>query len=193
MIKIKSLAVIGGAFDPVHFGHLKVIKRVAEMDFEKVLVMPTGSLSGKRSLASPEDRLAMLQLALEGLGVEIDSYELNKSEPSYTIDSVRELQQRFPGAAITWVVGSDILQNLKNWHRSAELASMVEILAVKRPSFEASEQDWYPWKVQLIDIEAEDLSSTQLRHLLASNRSVEPYLPQVVIDYIRKNGIYGAA
>jgi len=193
LIKIKNCAIYGGSFDPIHNGHIHLIKALLNSSkFEKLIVLPAGSPWQKKTHADSKMRLEMLKLALEGIDVEISECELRRSGPSYALDTVVELGNEFPAEKFTWVLGSDAFTHIESWHRAEELATLVDFLVVVRPGA--------PIKVpalklnyEVIEVDALDVSATEIRERIASHQSVEEFLPDRVARFIKMNGLYGAA
>ena len=131
-----KLGFLGGSFDPVHLGHLLIAQdaleglRLDRVDFIPAAVPP---LKARELTATPEQRLAMLRLALEDdarFGV-LD-LELRRGGMSYTVDTARELRWRFPDAILFWVLGTDQVQRLAEWKDIGELAGLVEFVHLAR-------------------------------------------------------------
>ena len=133
--RIQKIAIVGGTFDPIHLGHLKIITEIAKK-YEKVIVIPTGEpwLKAAKPIATGEQRVAMAQTAVNSLNladqVQVSAIEVKRKGPSYAIDTVNELKLIYPDAAFTLVLGSDAALNLHKWHRSDELQKLVEVLVV---------------------------------------------------------------
>ncbi|MEJ5338515.1 MAG: nicotinate-nucleotide adenylyltransferase [Aquificaceae bacterium] len=191
----------GGSFDPVHLGHLLVARDVREaMDFESVVFVPAHQAPLKEPhMASPEDRLEMLKLSVEGLeGFEVSSMEVERGGISYTVDTARELyagQRERP----FFLVGADSFLSLHLWREPHELISLARFVVVDRegkwerlkryikenfPKLREGE-DFYLLSVRRIDI-----SSTEIRERLKNGRSIRWMVPEKVEDYILARGLY---
>ncbi|HUT56531.1 MAG TPA: nicotinate-nucleotide adenylyltransferase [Phycisphaerae bacterium] len=204
----EQLVLFGGAFDPVHNGHLIVARALAERrGFERVTLVPTGRPPHKPApVASGAHRLRMLQLAVEAEGLfDICDLELRRQGPSYTIDTLTELRRlRGADAELTWVIGADMVQELPAWHRVGELLEMATILIAARP----------PWDRQMpgviealagplgaaqarslagcvVDTPRVDISSSQVRQRAAEGKSVRFLVPDAVGAYLAEFGLYG--
>ena len=134
---MKRLALYGGSFDPVHLGHVLVAQAAwEELKLDRVIFIPAAQSPFKpsRELAPPTERLRLLRLALAGRSYcEIDPIEIDRGGVSYTIDTVREYQQRFPEARIFYLIGADHVPLLPKWRESAELARLVSFVCIPRP------------------------------------------------------------
>jgi nicotinate-nucleotide adenylyltransferase len=185
-----EIAIIGGTFDPIHYGHLHVISEVAKK-FEKVIVIPTGNpwLKDHTPIASGEQRVAMTQIAVNSLNlgekVQVSAIEVKRSGPSYAIDTVNELSKIYPDCQFTLVLGSDAASNLSKWHRSDELQKLVEVLVVKRPGVISS-------SFEEIEISAPDLSSTQIRDKVANSQEFSEFVTPTVASFIKEHHLYGS-
>ena len=185
-----KIAIIGGTFDPIHNGHLQVISEVAKK-FEKVIVIPTGNpwLKDHTPIASGEQRVAMTQIAVNSLNlgekVQVSAIEVKRSGPSYAIDTVNELSKIYPDCQFTLVLGSDAASNLSKWHRSDELQKLVEVLVVMRPGVDSS-------NFAEIEISAPDLSSTQIRDMVANSIDISGLVIPTVASFIKEHHLYGS-
>jgi nicotinate-nucleotide adenylyltransferase len=188
--RIQKIAIVGGTFDPIHLGHLKIISEIAKK-FAKVIVIPTGEpwLKAAKPIATGEQRVAMAQTAVNSLNladqVQVSAIEVKRSGPSYAIDTVNELSKVYPEASFTLVLGSDAALNLHKWHRSDELQKLVEVLVVKRASVEPSQ---FPE----IAIDAPDISSTAIRDKVAHSQEIAELVPPTIATFIKEHHLYGS-
>ncbi|MFM9099473.1 MAG: nicotinate-nucleotide adenylyltransferase [Actinomycetota bacterium] len=193
MIKIKNCAIFGGTFDPIHNGHLHLIKSILDLErFERLVIVPAGDPWQKETEASSKQRLEMLELAIAGVGVEISNCELNRVGPSYAIDTVQELRDESPAEQYTWVLGSDAFAKIETWHKIDELVELVDFLVVVRPG-SSSPTPSLKMRFEIIELGALDISATAIRKKVATRQSVEELVPDRVWQYIKANGLYGAA
>jgi nicotinate-nucleotide adenylyltransferase len=188
--RIQKIAIVGGTFDPIHLGHLKIISEIAKK-FAKVIVIPTGEpwLKAAKPIATGEQRVAMAQTAVNSLNladqVQVSAIEVKRAGPSYAIDTVNELSKVYPEASFTLVLGSDAALNLHKWHRSDELQKLVEVLVVKRASVEPSQ---FPE----IAIDAPDISSTAIRDKVAHSQEIAELVPPTIVTFIKEHHLYGS-
>lgn len=188
--RIQKIAIVGGTFDPIHLGHLKIISEIAKK-FAKVIVIPTGEpwLKAAKPIATGEQRVAMAQTAVNSLNladqVQVSAIEVKRPGPSYAIDTVNELSKVYPEASFTLVLGSDAALNLHKWHRSDELQKLVEVLVVKRVSVEPSQ---FPE----IQIDAPDISSTAIRDKVAHSQEIAELVPPTIATFIKEHHLYGS-
>ena len=188
--RIQKIAIVGGTFDPIHLGHLKIISEIAKK-FAKVIVIPTGEpwLKAAKPIATGEQRVAMAQTAVNSLNlanqVQVSAIEVKRPGPSYAIDTVNELSKVYPEASFTLVLGSDAALNLHKWHRSDELQKLVEVLVVKRASVAPSQ---FPE----IKIDAPDISSTAIRDKVAHSQEIAELVPPTIATFIKEHHLYGS-
>jgi nicotinate-nucleotide adenylyltransferase len=180
---LSRVGIYGGTFDPIHNGHLKVVRQLIEKKLiDYLLVIPAGEplLRENAPVASGPARLTMCQLAISSLPenisvlVEVSPIEILRTGPSYAIDTVEDVKQRFPNDEIFLIMGADAFSKLAHWHRSDELRKLVSILCINRPGYADNG----------IDIDALDVSASEIR----SSASVD--VPEIVQGFIRENRLY---
>ncbi len=207
----ERIALFGGSFDPVHFGHLIVARAIAErLDLDRVILLPSGSPPHKEAdaLADAEHRAEMVELAIAGEPVfGISDFDRSRSGPSYTIDTVRHFRDRFgPDARLYWIIGADSLAELSTWRRVGELVEACEIVTAARPALPRrapKEADaWGSLRDVLSDAQIVrlkqgelhtpliDISSTEIRNRVTAGRSIRYFVPDAVADYINRHRLY---
>ena|ERR1700730_6341244 len=181
---MRKIAIYGGTFDPVHHGHLILAREARELlQLDKVIFVPAAISPFKNAPAAPaEMRLSMLQAAAES-EFAIDDCELRRGPPSYTIDSIEEIQKREGDVEISLLVGDDNLPTLLKWHRFAELGKMVRFVILNRTG------DSTPHNYQFIPRKI-DISATDIRKRVASGRSIRYLVPPSVEEIIRRHNLY---
>ena len=189
----------GGSFNPIHVGHLLVARAVAEaLRFERVVLIPSAHPPHKpraADLAESCHRLEMCQaVSRADPFFEVDSLELHRAGPSYTIDSVRELAGRGMSTPVSWLIGADMLQILPKWHRPADLLREVRFVIARRPG---SVIDWLSLPPEFRHLEANvveaplmQVSATEIRRRLAQGRSIRYLVPPEVEQYIDEHRLY---
>lgn len=203
-----QIVVMGGSFDPVHNGHLIVARSVAEhFGFPRITLMPAGQAPHKRngSQATAEDRLAMLRLATVGEELfEVSDLELGRSGPSYTIDTLKTLRELHGQAVeIGWVVGMDMLADLKHWRQAREVASQARIITAARAPWQreldgilcAMADTFTPEQIERFRSDVAptpiiEISSSDIRRRVAAGLSVRYMVPPGVLEYIAQRGLY---
>ncbi|MFM8205879.1 MAG: nicotinate-nucleotide adenylyltransferase [Actinomycetales bacterium] len=198
MIKINKCAIYGGTFDPIHNGHLHLIKELTNTgEFDKFIIVPTGTPSQRSAIASAEDRFEMTRLAVaQAIGsdsrVEVADIEVKRDGLSFAIDTVTEISQKYPQHEIYWVIGSDAFPSIETWHNFSELSKIVKFLVIERPGYTESVP---PLEVQFErrKIAALDLSASEIRNQLRADQDISNNVPSSVLEFIKRNGLYGAA
>jgi nicotinate-nucleotide adenylyltransferase len=183
---LRRIGIYGGTFDPIHNGHLHVITELIERSLvDQLMLIPAGSplLRENAPLAPGLNRLAMCELALSdlpdsiGAHVEVSDLEINRSGPTYTIDTVLEIKKSHPDDALVLIVGTDAYSQFDKWHRHEELAKLAEIIVIDRPEFPGT---------STIDIGALNVSATAVRS------GHTELVSQSVATYIEESGLYAS-
>ncbi|MHC4310497.1 MAG: nicotinate (nicotinamide) nucleotide adenylyltransferase [Planctomycetota bacterium] len=201
----KKIALFGGTFDPVHLGHTTVAADAAKhIGAEKIIFVPAkrSPLKGFFPKASDIDRLKMIALAIaDNNNFQVSDCELQRSEPSYTLETVRQFQSDYGHeTSIYWLIGADSIDELQLWYGIAELIDECNLSAMfragcKPPNFAKYEDIWAPDRVEklqrnVIETSLVDISSTEIRNRLAVGDDVTDMLHTSVADYIRKHNLY---
>ena len=182
----KKIGIFGGTFDPVHHAHLILAREAREeLGLEQLIFVPAAVSPHKDSpAASAEMRLSMLRAAIEGeTAFAVDECELRRAPPSYTIDTVEEIQQREAGSEIFYLIGEDNVAALARWHRFERLQKMVHFIVLDRIGAQTN----HPYDVIHRKI---DISATDIRNRIASGRSIRYLVPPKVEEIIRRNNLY---
>lgn len=190
-----KIGLMGGSFDPVHFGHLIAAQDAYEQfKFDRLILVPAAQapLKPKDVSSRPEDRLAMLQAAIEWDDrLEISDYELKKGGISYTIDSVRHFRKQFPDDELSWIIGGDQLPKMNLWRDIEELAGLVEFVFLERPGHPSKPVPDIPGlRLHRCDGHLIEISSSALRERVRAGLSLHYFCPQKVIAYIESMGLY---
>jgi nicotinate-nucleotide adenylyltransferase len=190
-----SIAIFGGTFDPIHYGHLHLIDEILNSEkFSKLVIVPAGKPWQKSPIAPASDRLEMTRRAVGETATEVSDCEIMRDKPSYAIDTVDELVSLNPGSSISWIIGSDAIPGLSTWKRIDEMASKVDFLIVIRPGYEIPQSaipTYIKWSS--IEIQALDISATQVRERVSAGRDISDLVPATVAAYIHEKKLYGAA
>ena len=195
-------AVMGGTFDPVHGGHIRVADTVQQfLSPSEIIFMPAGRPWLKKTMPAPvSDRLAMLRLAVEGCpGFSVSTIEAERPGPTYTVDTLRQMRASYPENELFFIIGWDNLPELPRWHQPQELLKLCRLVAVPRIGFtmpEAEQLDeWLPGLAErgtLLSQPLIDISSSVVRERVRLGLSIENLVPEAVALYIREKGMYGA-
>lgn len=198
-----KLAVLGGTFNPIHQGHVRLAQAAAEaLSLERVLLIPTWTPPHKESpdLAPSRHRLAMCRLAAaENPLLAVDDLEIRRKGRSYTIDTVEELRRREPGAELVLIIGSDMLLTFHEWRRWREILEQVTLCAAcRQPDIQAQAQAYgedlrrQGYRCMLLSLPPLEISSTQIRERIAAGTLPDGWLDPRVARYIQDNGLYAA-
>ena len=188
--KRKQVGILGGNFNPVHNAHLIVADQVRQqLGLDQVLLMPEYQPPhvDKKETIPEHHRLKMLELAIVGIeGLAIETIELERKGISYTYDTMKILTEQHPDTDYYFIIGADMVDYLPKWYRIDELVDMVQFVGVQRPRYKVGTS--YP--VIWVDVPLMDISSSMVRDFLAQGRKPNFLLPQPVLDYIEKEGLY---
>jgi nicotinate-nucleotide adenylyltransferase len=198
-----SKLCLGGAFNPIHHGHLLCARAAAEaLGIETVLLIPTHEPPHKKlqrdsadsDIAAADHRLTMCRLAVAGVdGFQVDDRELRRPGPSYTIDTLRELN-REGWSKIPWLIGADQVIKLHTWREPHELLKAADFVVLARPGFELDWQAMAPeyrfLAERVVAAPAIDISGTEIRRRVAEGRPIDFLTPPAVCRYIKENGLY---
>ncbi|MGI6434308.1 MAG: nicotinate-nucleotide adenylyltransferase [Syntrophomonadaceae bacterium] len=197
-----KLAVMGGTFDPVHYGHLIAAEHArVEVGIDKVIFIPAGTPPHKdvTEVSEWEHRCRMLQLAIaDNPAFELSSLEVRRPGFSYTIDTIRCLQSVFPNSRIYFIMGADALLTIDTWKDYLQLTVLCRFIVVTRPNFiiqrshpvlAALPDEWWQHMKQ-VEIPALDISSTDIRQRVAGKKTIKYLLPDQVEQYIFQNNLY---
>ena len=196
------IGVMGGTFDPVHYGHLvSAEEALVQFALDRVVFMPTGHPVRKthRSVSSAEDRYLMTVIATasnQSFGV--SRMEIDRPGETYTVDTMTALREvHGPQAELYFITGADAVREILSWRGAERLADLCTIIAATRPGFDADLLAGMPKgaavrlpKVEYMEIPALAISSSDIRARVATGRPIGYLLPQDVASYIEKNGLY---
>lgn len=182
-----------GSFNPVHIGHLIIANYMANYTFlDEVwfVVSPQNPFKDKKSLGNMYDRLEMVNLAIEGAdNLRASDIEFSLPQPSYTIDTLTHLSEKYPTKEFLLIMGEDNLMGLTKWKNADILLRDYKIIVYPRPGYDAGEMRNHP-AITMTDTPVMELSSTFLRNAIKEGKSVKFYTPDPVIDFIDKKGLY---
>ena len=209
----KPIGILGGSFDPVHIGHLRLaLESMDTAGLERVILIPLFTPTHRGELvATPEQRHHMLEIATDKVPqLEVSDIEIRRNTPSYTIDTINELRQQDPHQSICLIMGMDAFQYLdswKDWEQMLELCNIIvaersgaeqvtlnprlaEILESRKITHLDDIHSGTTGRVMKIDIPVLDISSSKIRKLLALNQRIDFLVPEDVRQYILDEKIY---
>ncbi|MBI5691366.1 MAG: nicotinate (nicotinamide) nucleotide adenylyltransferase [Verrucomicrobia bacterium] len=190
-----KIGLLGGSFDPVHFGHLLAAQDAYEQyQLDRLILVPAAQAPLKPNdvQSCAEDRLAMLRSAVEwDRRFEISDVELRRGGVSYTVDSVRHFRAQFPHDDLYWIIGGDQLPKLGLWREIEELARLVEFIFLERPGFPVKATPQIPGlRLHRCDGHLLAISSTELRDRTRRGLSLDYFVPHKAIVYIKEHRLY---
>jgi nicotinate-nucleotide adenylyltransferase len=200
MVKV---GVMGGTFDPIHNGHLRIAEETRKrLDLEYVLFMPAGQpwLKSALPVSNAEDRYEMVRLAIAPYShMRISRIEVDRTGPSYTVDTMEELKAELGEGRLYFIIGWDCVPQLPKWHNIARLIELCEIAAVFRPGYAAPDTEslesqipGITKRIALLDSPRIDISATEIRERIARGRPIAELVPQTVEKYIKERRLYQA-
>lgn len=196
------IGIVGGTFDPVHYGHLCPVERlIAELDLLEVRYVLSARPPHRPAPVAPAaHRLRMLELALEPYPrFRADDQEVRRPGPSFTLWTLRNLRQRYAKDSLCLIMGMDAYLGIQTWHRWEDIASLAHIVVLSRPGWRkppaASDEreDLYrrqSGSVVFVDSIELPFNATDIRLRLQRGEDVGDALPAAVLAYIRRNNIY---
>lgn len=194
----RRIGVYGGTFDPVHVVHLAVARAALQQAaLDEVIFVVSAAPPHKHHAvhASAADRLAMVEAALaaEDPRLHASRMEIDRAGPSYTVDTLRQLQGQTPSAELFLIIGADALRDLPGWREPEAILGIAKLLAVPRPGFNSASVGALAGRYQLLDFPEQAVSSTEIRARAASGAPLTGLVPAEVIDIIHQRGLYRGA
>ncbi len=198
------LGILGGSFDPVHYGHLLLAESAREQcQLDQVWLLPTAVPPHKqdRQLTPAEHRLAMLELAVAGEpALSICRYEVDRGGVNYTFETLGMIKSQQPDSELFFLLGADMLHDLPNWREPSRICQLAILVVVARPGVGQPDYSLLsaittPERIELmrrhqIVMPQIGISSSDLRRRVAERRSIRFQTPRAVEEYIRAHGLY---
>jgi nicotinate-nucleotide adenylyltransferase len=185
---------MGGTFDPIHHGHLVAASEVADLfSLDQVVFVPTGHPWQKddRDVSPTEDRYLMTVVATaSNPGFTVDRVEVDRTGPTHTVDTLRDMRARYPDTDLFFITGADALGQILSWHKAEELFELAHFVGVTRPGYELGDEHLPRGSVTLVEVPAMAISSTDCRRRVQAGRPVWYLVPDGVVQYIAKRGLY---
>ncbi|WP_099468237.1 nicotinate-nucleotide adenylyltransferase [Konateibacter massiliensis] len=198
----KKVGIMGGTFDPIHVGHLMLAEQAYDrFELDKVLIMPAGKPPHKDNEVSAltKHRVQMTRLAIEGnKHFELSLVEVERSGYTYTFETLEKLTQENPDTEYYFIIGADSLLEIQKWKEPERIFQCATILVATRYNLESEDlkkkikeiAKLYGGNIYLLDTPNIDLSSTQIRTLVSTGKSIKYYVTGDVERYIYKNKLY---
>lgn len=186
---MKKIGLLGGTFDPPHYGHLLIAEEVRlALQLDEVWFIPSYQPPHKEQTASSvADRKAMLEKAIgRHLKFKVKLIEIERKGTSYTFDTMKQLTDAYPNDRFYFIIGADMVETLSSWYKIDSLLDLVTFVGVKRFGYELSS----PYPIIKVDIPMFDVSSTFIRNRIKQQQTVHFLLPESVYAYIKEKQLY---
>ncbi|MXV50057.1 nicotinate-nucleotide adenylyltransferase [Pedobacter sp. HMF7647] len=188
-----KIGLFFGSFNPIHTGHLIIANYLANytaLDEVWLVVSPHNPLKSKSDLINMYDRLEMAKLATENSQkLKVSDIEFGLPQPSYTIDTLTFLKEKYPEKQFCLIMGSDNLVSFKKWKNHEMLLRDYELFVYPRPGFSGSEFDNHP-SVKITDTPLMEISATFIRKAFKEQKNTQYFLPDNVIEFIESKNLY---
>ncbi|WP_460477848.1 nicotinate-nucleotide adenylyltransferase [Brachybacterium huguangmaarense] len=185
---------MGGTFDPIHHGHLVAASEVQSVfGLDEVVFVPTGRPWQKegRGISDPEHRYLMTVVATAANPVfTVSRVDIDRPGPTYTADTLRDLQAQHPDADLFFITGADALSSILTWRDTEEMFRLAHFIGVTRPGHELDTEGLPEGRATLIEVPAMAISSTDCRTRVAAGNPVWYLVPDGVVQYINKYALY---
>jgi nicotinate-nucleotide adenylyltransferase len=185
---------MGGTFDPIHHGHLVAASEVAQLfGLDEVIFVPTGEpwQKSQRKVSPAEHRYLMTVIATaSNPRFWVSRVDIDRPGPTYTIDTISDIGEQRPGAALFFITGADALSQILSWKDGEKALRKARFIGVTRPGYELSDAHLPVDSVTLIDVPAMAISSSDCRARVREGRPVWYLVPDGVVQYIAKHGLY---
>lgn len=196
-----KIGIMGGTFDPIHNGHLIISEYIRDsLNLEQVIFIPAGQPPHKNNIVtSSNHRYNMTKLAVaDNPNFQVSDIEISNKEPSYTYHTIKKLKNNNVGNKYYFIIGADSLFSLETWYKFNELTKLVNFALWERSGYYRDDildrikylKNKYDTNIHYVEGPIIEISSSQIRNRLKSNRSIRYLLPKYVMDYIKKNNIY---
>ncbi|VEG25640.1 nicotinate-nucleotide adenylyltransferase [Actinomyces howellii] len=188
------IGVMGGTFDPIHHGHLVAASEVQNaFGLDEVIFVPTWAQPFKRDrrVSPAEHRYLMTVIATApNPRFTVSRVDIDRGGTTYTIDTLHDIASEYPGAELYFITGADALAQILTWKDNEEIFDLAHMVGVTRPGHVLSDPGLPEDKVSLVEVPAMAISSTDCRRRVGSGVPVWYLVPDGVVQYIRKYGLY---
>lgn len=190
-----NIGLYFGSFNPVHHGHLIIANHISNntnLDEIWFVVSPQNPFKSSAVLLNENHRLNLIQTALEGeVKLKASNIEFKLPKPSYTVNTLTYLSEKYPAHSFTIIMGSDGFKNISKWHNASVILKNYPLFIYKRPGFEITET--FGAAVTVMDAPLLEISGTLIRKLIKENKSIRFFVPDSVKMEIEKNNYYKSA
>jgi nicotinate-nucleotide adenylyltransferase len=211
-ISAEPIALFGGTFDPIHYGHLRCADEARQkLGLKNLYLLPAGDPPHREPpRATVKQRLEMLQLAVQEFPfLLIDDRETRRSGPSYMVDTVQELRTGFKDRPLLLLIGQDTANHFHTWYHWQQIFELSHIVVLTRPGSSVQYAPEVAKQMQArsisdvkklhescagavlqLEVESIDVSSTDIKNAITSRAAVKSMLPAAIIEYIEQNRLY---
>lgn len=211
-MKNSLIGIFGGTFDPVHMGHIHLIKKIQEQcNLHKIILVPCNcSPFRTEPLANSQDRFDMLKLATKQIAnVVVEDYEISRPTPSYTINTVKYLREKYPKHSLCVIMGMDVFSSFNRWYKFEEILTNSHLIITNRINYQPkiSEETKKILKkreilikeqlqnsqfglIYQIDIAPLSVSATKIRRLVKDGKDIKNLVTPKVLEYIKQKNLY---
>ena len=198
----RRIGILGGTFDPIHYGHIALGKKVAStLKLKRILFIPAGNpwMKSEKSVSSAHHRLKMLELGIAGIEeFSFSDMEIKRSGPTYTYETILDLtKDKLETKTIYLILGWDAIKEFHRWKNSDRLLKLVRIVAVARPGYEEFSTQYQENKdirvfdeAVVIDKSISGITSTDIRERIKLKQSINNLVPKDVEENILEHGLY---
>jgi nicotinate-nucleotide adenylyltransferase len=189
----RRIGIMGGTFDPIHHGHLVAASEVqARFDLDEVVFVPTGQPYEKGRVTPAEDRYLMTVIATaSNPRFHVSRADIDRDGPTYTVDTLRDMGALYGSdTELFFITGADALARILSWKDALDMLELAHFVGVTRPGFELSGDHLPDDSVTLVAVPAMAISSSDCRARVAAGKPVWYLVPDGVVQYINKRGLY---
>ncbi|MBA11933.1 MAG: nicotinate (nicotinamide) nucleotide adenylyltransferase [Gammaproteobacteria bacterium] len=210
MAKNKLIGIFGGTFDPIHIGHLRVIENIISLvQLDELIVIPNGIPPHKEKRISAELKLEMARNTLGHIqNLKIDDRELIKNTPSFAYETLLELKRDYPEDNFLWIMGTDSFDGIATWYSYEKFVNESNLLILQRPNLNIQTSNPFESEIKkmkriaktdfedgttsifLLDIEPIEITSTEIRKMVANNENIAELVHPKVNKLIQRNNLY---
>lgn len=201
MAEHKKIGIMGGTFNPIHFGHLLLAETAFhQFDLDEILIMPTKNPYYKKisNSVTEEDRVAMVELAIEdNPHFRLSKEELDREGTTYTVETLSHLTKKHPDYKYYFIMGADSLYHIESWKEPEQILKMATIVVAGRAGTGSSLnsqieyiENKYDSEIYRLNSPVLEISSNDIRRRVRDGESIRYLLPGKVVDYIQKHNLY---
>jgi len=188
----RRIGIMGGTFDPIHHGHLVAASEVQmSFDLDEVVFVPTGRPEEKPDVTPSEHRYLMSVIATaSNPRFQVSRVDIDRPGPTFTIDTLVDMRRQYPDDDLFFITGADAVAQLGKWKHADKLWGMAHFIAVTRPGHDLSVSGIPEESVSVLEVPALAISSTDCRARVTQSKPVWYLVPDGVVQYIAKHGLY---